>query len=161
MGIPFIGEHHDLFIHSKSCYLIRIGNRSVLSVADSCNIEPALYTHIHKIIGDVDILFLGMECDGAPASWVYGPLFPEPLERDFDRSRRGRGCNFPEGIDLVNRFSCKEVYVYAMGFEPWLRYILDIEYSDRSNPVVQSNLLIDHCHERNIIAERLFGEKVI
>ena len=38
----------------------------------SCNIDGTLYEHIHDVIGDVDVLFLGMECDGAPLSWIYG-----------------------------------------------------------------------------------------
>ena len=38
----------------------------LLFAADSCNIEPRLYEHIHRDVGDVDVLFLGMECDGAP-----------------------------------------------------------------------------------------------
>lgn len=160
-GIPFIGEHHDLLIASKLCYLINIGGRSVLSVADSCNIEPKLYERIHEMIGDVDVLFLGMECDGSPPSWVYGPLFDAPIDRGFDQSRRGRGCNYNEGIDLVKRFNCREVYVYAMGLEPWLRYILDLEYTDESNPIVQSRKLINVCNSQGIIAELLFGEKEI
>ena len=35
-------------------------------MADSCNIEPRLYEHIYREIGEVDALFLGMECDRAP-----------------------------------------------------------------------------------------------
>lgn len=158
-GIPFIGEHHDLFIQSKSCFLIRLEGRSILSVADSCNVQPELYDCVHQVYGDADVLFLGMECDGSPATWVYGPLFPNPVEREADRSRRGRGCNFKEGMDLVDRFNCKEVYVYAMGSEPWLKHILDMEYTEESNPIVQSNKLIEACAGKGVIAERLFGEK--
>lgn len=158
-GIPFLGEHHDLFVQSKTCYLIELDGRTILSVADSCNQEPMLYEKVAQIIGDVDVLFLGMECDGAPASWVYGPLLPEPLEREADRSRRGRGCNYREGMDLVDRFHCKEVYVYAMGNEPWLRYMLDVVYTDESNPIVQSNQLLQTCQQKGIVAERLYGER--
>ncbi|MES2731061.1 MAG: MBL fold metallo-hydrolase [Bacteroidota bacterium] len=158
-GIPFLGEHHDLAVQSKTCYLIELDGRTILSVADSCNQEPKLYEKVYEVIGDVDVLFLGMECDGAPASWVYGPLFPEPLEREADRSRRGRGCNYKEGMDLLDRFHCKEVYVYAMGNEPWLRYMLDVVYTDESNPIVQSNKLLKECQTKGVMAERLFGEK--
>ncbi len=160
-GLPFLGEHHDLYIHSKLGYHIKIDDFSVMAVADSCNIEPRLYDHIHKLKGDIDVLFLGMECDGAPASWAYGPLFFETLNREFDRSRRGRGCNYKEGIDIVNRFGFKEVFVYAMGQEPWLRHILDLEYTEDSNPIIQSEKLLEDCRSRGIIAERLFGEKEI
>jgi len=158
-GIPFLGEHHDLFIQSKICYLINYNNSSILSVADSCNIEPKLYEKVKELYGEIDVLFLGMECDGAPSSWVYGPLFPESPDRDKDYSRRGRGCNYSEGIGLVNIFKPKEVYVYAMGEEPWIRYILDVAYTDESNPIIESNKLIKDCGNRGVVAERLFAEK--
>jgi L-ascorbate metabolism protein UlaG (beta-lactamase superfamily) len=161
VGLPFLGEHHDLHIHSKLGYYVRMNDFSIMAVADSCNVEPAMYKLIHDRLGDVDVLFLGMECDGSPASWAYGPLFFEPLDRDLDRSRRGRGCNYKEGIDIVHQFNFKEVYVYAMGQEPWLRHILDLEYTDESNPIVQSNMLLKDCKTKGIVAERLFGEKII
>ncbi|WP_264530517.1 MBL fold metallo-hydrolase [Flavobacterium sp. N502540] len=158
-GVPFLGEHHDLCINSKLGYVIRVDGYSILAVADACNIEPRLYQHINKVVGDVDVLFLGMECDGSPASWAYGPLFPEVMEREADRSRRGRGSNFKEGKKLIEAFNCKEVYVYAMGQEPWLKHILDLEYTNESNPIIQSNYLIESCESNGIVAERLFGEK--
>jgi len=61
-----------------------------------------------------------MECDGAPLSWLYGPLITRPIDRKVDHSRRLSGSNYERGIDIVNRFRCKEAYVYAMGMEPWL-----------------------------------------
>lgn len=158
-GIPFIGEHHDIHINSKLSYHVELDGYSLLAVADSCNQSPELYEHVHEIIGDVDVLFMGMECDGAPASWVYGPIFTTKQEREKDFSRRGRGSNYDEGIKMVNCFNVKEVYVYAMGEEPWVRHILDVEYTDESNPIVQSNMLIKDCRNRGIIAERLFAEK--
>jgi hypothetical protein len=48
-----------------------------------------------------------------------------------------------------------------MGQEPWLRHILDLEYTDESNPIVQSNMLLKDCKTKGIVAERLFGEKII
>lgn len=158
-GIPFVGEHHDLFIQSKLCYLINYNDASILSVADSCNLEPKLYEKVFELYGEVDVLFLGMECDGAPSSWVYGPLFPETPDRGIDYSRRGRGCNYAEGISMVNIFNPKEVYVYAMGEEPWVRHILDVAYTEDSNPIIESNKLVADCENRGIIAERLFAEK--
>lgn len=157
-GVPFIGEHHDIHLASKLCYHIKWGDYSILSVADSCNQSPELYKHVHDFIGDVDILFLGMECDGAPSTWVYGPFFTYQQEREKDHSRRSRGSNCREGMDLVHRFNCKEVYVYAMGAEPWIDYILEVHYTDESNPIIQSNMLVEKCRKEGRIAQRLFGE---
>ncbi len=158
-GIPFIGEHSDLNIQSKSCYHIRIHDFSVLLAADSCNVSPALYQRVQKEIGDIDILLLGMECDGAPLSWLYGPLLSNRVSREVDYSRRLAGSNYERGIELVKIFHPKEVYVYAMGMEPWLEFISSIKYTDESNPIVASNRLIAECKANGIIAERLFGEK--
>lgn len=161
-GLPFLGEHSDLDIRTKMCHHVKLeDDLSILLAADSCNHEPKVYEHIQRIIGDIDVLFLGMECDGAPLSWLYGPLLPEALPKEKDHSRRLRGSNFREGIDLVYRFSPKEVYVYAMGQEPWLNYIMSLKYTEESSPIVASNKLLEVCRENGINAERLFGEKEI
>ncbi len=158
-GIPFIGEHSDLNIQCKMCFHLKIGEFTVLFVADSCNVEPRLYEHVQKIIGNVDILFLGMECEGAPCSWLYGPLKSEEMDRDKDRSRTLSGSNFKRGKALVDAFAPKETYVYAMGLEPWLEFISSKKYTDQDHPIVESNKLVSYCEEKGIVAERLFGEK--
>jgi len=161
VGIPFTGEHHDLLMQSRTGYYIRIGRSSLLCIADSCNIEPRLYDHLLREIGGADMLFLGMECDGAPPSWIYGPLFPEPLPRELDRSRRARGSNFDEARAIVDAFDFKQVYVYAMGQEPWVNHILDNQFTEESNSLIQSRQLIAECRARGIRAESLFGKKEI
>ena len=52
-------------------------------------------------------------------------------------------------------------YVYAMGQEPWLNYIMNIKYTPESRPITESNRLLKECHEKAITLERLFGEKEI
>jgi hypothetical protein len=104
-----------------------------------------------------DVIFLGMECDGAPLSWVYGPLLTQPLERKMDQSRKLCGSNFVQAFDLISRLGCQQVYVYAMGQEPWLNHIMCLRYSDSSPQIVESNKLLEACQKRGIISERLFG----
>lgn len=161
VGLPFLGEHSDLNINSKLAYLVKAGRHSLLFAADSCNIEPRLYRHLHSEIGDVDAIFLGMECDGAPLSWLYGPLLTQHVERAMDESRRLSGSNFEQAKSIVDQFNCREAYVYAMGQEPWLNYVMSIKYTDESRPIVESNRLLEYCRERGITAERLYGEKEI
>jgi L-ascorbate metabolism protein UlaG (beta-lactamase superfamily) len=159
-GLPFLGEHGDLDIRSKLAYLIKVGRRSLVLAADSCNVEPALYAHLRQDIGDdVDVLFLGMECDGAPFSWYYGPLMTTRVDRAMDQSRRLAGSNYEQAVNIVDRLGCKEVYVYAMGQEPWLNYVMSLKYTAESRPIIESNRLLDHCRDGNIVAQRLFGEK--
>lgn len=160
-GLPFLGEHADLDIMSKMAWLVRIEQHALLFAADSCNIETRLYEYLHDYVGDVHAVFLGMECDGAPLSWLYGPLVTQRMERAMDESRRLSGCNYDQALNIVSLFNCKEAYVYAMGQEPWLNHIMSIKYTDQSRPIVESNRLVEACRQRGIIAERLFGEKEI
>jgi len=158
-GLPFLGEHCDLNIGSKMAHLIKLKEKTFLFAADSNNLEPALYKHIYDALGDVNVLFLGMECDGAPMSWLYGPLLLTSLDRGMDQSRRLSGSNYEKGLAIVDQFNCSEVYVYAMGQEPWLTYALSIKYTEQSNPIIASNQLVETCHSRGITSERLFGKK--
>jgi L-ascorbate metabolism protein UlaG (beta-lactamase superfamily) len=161
-GLPFLGEHGDLDIRSKLCYHVKLHNDfSLLFVADSCNKEPLIYEHIQSAIGNIDVVFLGMECDGAPLSWLYGPLMPNMLEQAKDHTRRLSGSNFEQGMKLVNCFQPKDVFVYAMGMEPWLEFISSIKYTDESRPIVESNKLVKACIDSGINGERLYGEKTI
>jgi len=160
-GLPFTGEHSDLNIKAKCCYYVQIGEFKLMFLADSRVIEPTLYKHIQKHVDRVDVMFLGMECDGAPLSWLYGPLMSKKIQRDQDNSRRLAGSDCDKGMSLVDIFDPAEVYVYAMGQEPWVEFISSIKYTDESNPIVQSNKLVDICRKRGIIAERLYGEKEI
>lgn len=160
-GLPFLGEHADLNIRTKLAYLCRLGKHSLLFAADSCNIDPRLYERLYDVVGDVDAAFLGMECDGAPLSWLYGPLLTKQIDRKMDQSRRLAGSNYERAVDIVNRFRCRDAYVYAMGQEPWLNYIMSVKYTEQSNPIVASNKLIEDCRSRGLQAERLFGEKEI
>jgi hypothetical protein len=160
-GLPFLGEHADLDIRTKLAYLVRLGGHSLIFAADSCNIEPKLYECVQRLVGDVDVLFLGMECEGAPLSWIYGPLITRRVQRSMDQSRRLSGSNYQKGIDIVRRFNCKQVYVYAMGQEPWLNYVMSKKYAEDSGPIVESNALLADCAAHGIVAERLFGEKEI
>ncbi|NML39135.1 MBL fold metallo-hydrolase [Chitinophaga sp. G-6-1-13] len=158
-GIPFTGEHSDMNIICKLCHLVQIGEFRLLFMADSRIMEPSLYRHIQRRTGDVDIIFLGMECDGAPLSWLYGPLLTRKVPRDQDNSRRLSGSDCERGMYLVDIFHPREVYVYAMGQEPWIEFITSTKYTSESNPIVESDKLVQLCRDRGIVAERLYGEK--
>lgn len=161
VGLPFLGEHGDLNVRTKLAHLVELKGKTVLCAADSNNIEPLLYDHIHRTLGDVDVLFLGMECDGGPLSWLYGPLLAKPLARSQDHSRRLNGSDCRRGMGIVERLRPSQVYVYAMGQEPWLTYLTSILYTEESRPIVESNRLVAECRARGVESERLFGSKEI
>ncbi len=129
--------------------------------ADSCSLEIKVLEKIHEEFGDIDLLFIGMECDGAPVSWFYGALFTTPLEREKDYSRQGSACNLQRAIETTKALHCKQVYVYAMGLEPWLTYIMSINYHDDSKQIVESKSFIAKCLQSGVGAEMLYGHKTI
>lgn len=158
VGVPFLGEHADLDIQSKLGYFIELCGKKYLFLADSDNVQPAMYSDLHNILGSIDKLFIGMECKGAPLSWLYGPLMPERPSREIDNSRRLSGSDCQKAWGIITAMKCKEVYVYAMGQEPWLNHIMAIKYTDKSPPIVESNKLLEKCADNNIPAQRLFAK---
>lgn len=159
MAVPFLGEHGDLNVRTKNAYLVELNGRSLYLAADSNNLETALYDHIHDVTGDIDVLFVGMECDGAPMSWLYGPLMTKPLLRKMDQERRLDGSDHERALEIVDRLRPSEVYVYAMGQEPWLTFLTSIKYTPQSRPIVESDKLVEECRTRGLSSERLFGHK--
>lgn len=161
-ALPFLGEHHDLNVQSRATYRVEIGGRSILAIADSGILDARLFDEIQRIYGKSEVLFLGMECEGAPASWIYGPMFTKPLTREVDQSRRARGSNYAEAVSLIERLGFESgVYIYAMGQEPWLSHILDNELSDDSVATAESRKLVAWCEQRSIASENLFAKKEI
>jgi L-ascorbate metabolism protein UlaG (beta-lactamase superfamily) len=157
-ALPFLGEHADLGIRTKAAFHVDAAGLTMIFAADSNNLEPRLYELLREAIGAVDILFIGMECEGAPLSWVYGPLLPRPLERAKDQSRRLNGSDYPRALNVVQTLGCKQVCVYAMGLEPWTTFISSIEYDENAVQVRASNALVAACEDLGIPAGRLYGQ---
>lgn len=159
MSVPFLGEHGDVNIRTKSAYVVKLNGKSLYFAADSNNLETALYEHIHEVAGNLDVLFVGMECEGAPMSWLYGPVMTRPLLRKMDQTRRLDGSDSAKVLEIVERLRPREVYVYAMGQEPWLTFLTSIKYTPQSRPIVESDKLVAECRSRGLVGERLFGHK--
>ena len=156
VGLPFMGEHGDLNISSKIVHLLKL--EKYMLATDTRNIEPTLYKRVHDLVGDVDVMFLGLECEGAPISWLCGPLFTRPLPRKMDDGRRLTGSDGEKAISIVERFNPTRVYIYAMGQEPWLRHLMSLEYNEQSPQIIASNQLVEYCSKKDIKSERLFGK---
>ncbi len=157
IAVPFLGEHADL-PHGKSAYAIRIGKESILFAADSNCLDRRLYEHLRRSIGDIETVFLGMECVGAPLSWLYGALLPSRIQHDHDISRRTKGSNAKAAWALLEAVGGKRVYIYAMGSEPWFQYGMGLGLSEESIQIKEANKLIQKAREAGFLdAQRLFG----
>lgn len=159
LTLPFLGEHCDLNIQSKLSYCVSIKGKKFMLAADSNNLSEAIYDHIFDFTGPIDMLFLGMECEGAPLTWTYGPLLTNPLSRAHDQSRTLSGSDFNKAWSIVEKLKCKHAYVYAMGQEPWLNHVMALNYSPESKQIVESNKFVEMCLANGIESERLFGQK--
>ncbi len=78
-----------------------------------------------------------------------------PLLEKYRLVRSINGAGVLEGGDVVQQ----QVYVYAMGQEPWLKYLTSIQYTDESHPIVEFNKLVAACQIKGIESERLYCQK--
>ncbi len=154
-AVPFLGEHGDFNIRTKTTYAIHLNDQKILCIADSVALDETLYHHVHQHIGDIDILFLSMECDGAAPTWLYGAFLPEPFPRSMALSRKLNASDCDAALHMVNVFNCKKIYLYAMGQESWLNYIMNIQYPEDSIPMIEVNKLKQICQQKNIAFETL------
>lgn len=156
-SIPFFGEHGGLDIASKQCVLLSLGGRRLLFLVDSAATTLQAYRDIATCTGKADILFIGMECNGAPLSWVYGPLLTRLPSKKEDDSRRISASNHDQAWAAAQAFSCSQAFVYAMGQEPWMRHVLGLAYTPDSIQLTESDRFVASCRSHGIRAERLYG----
>jgi len=150
-GLPFLGEHGDLDIQAKIAHLVDLGGKRMLMAADSNAIEPRVYDHCRSMLGEIDVMFLGMESEGAPMSWMYGPLLMTPLQRKMDQTRRLNGSNAERAIEIVTRLNPKQVFIYAMGREPWLGHVMAMGYTETSPQLIEARKLLDYCKQKGLV----------
>ena len=156
-GLPFLGEHGDLHVASKLTYLLELEGKRFFVGADANNLQPESFELVRQWFGEVETVFIGMECKGAPMSWLYGPLLQARVARSHDEARRLNGSNAERAGALVRSLGAKQAYVYAMGAEPWLSFISSIEYDEQSVPIVESDLFVEACRQSGIESQRLYG----
>ncbi len=156
-SLPFIGEHSGLDVLSKHCLLVELAGQRLLFMADSDTVDERIFDHLAGVLGRVDVVFLGMECHGAPLTWLYGPLLNRQPSRKDDESRRLSGSNFERARNAVAKIKPSRAYVYAMGQEPWLRALMGLQYQPDSIQILESNSFVEYCASNGIESERLYG----
>src|SRR5262245_41156388 len=142
IAAPFLVEHADL-PHGKCGYIIRAGKACILFAADSNCLDKRLYEHLRKAVGPIETVFLGMECVGAPLSWLYGALVPAKLQHSLDQTRRTRGSDSRAAVALLEAVGANRAYIYAMGNEPWLQYGMGLGLPDGSVQVKEANKVLE------------------
>jgi L-ascorbate metabolism protein UlaG (beta-lactamase superfamily) len=159
IGAPFYGEHADLDIRSKLAFGVQMHDVNCLFFADSNPPMAEFYEPLKKMMPRIDCLFLGMECVGAPATWLYGPLLQKMLTRGEDQSRRLDGCDAARALEMHRFFDPEYIFVYAMGAEPWLTHITSILYSEELPQFKEARILESTVRSQGRQAEVLYGKR--
>jgi hypothetical protein len=126
MSIPFHGEHGELFA-AKACWLVRLGAEQMLFTADSDTFDPRTYESVRKITGDIQTVFVGTFCSSQSVETYHPMLFAwfergqqtAAMEEKFETRSTG-GADADGAWSIVRALGAKRVYVYALGWEPWL-----------------------------------------
>ncbi|WP_192757638.1 MBL fold metallo-hydrolase [Actinomadura algeriensis] len=159
IATPFLGEHSDLDIRSKSTYMVRLAGKQVFVGADSSGIDPVLYQYIRSHLGDVDMAFLGMECDGAPLTWLYQGLLTRPVTKKMSDSRKLSGSNAEQAGAIMTELGSREAYVYAMGEESWQGHVMATTYTEDTYQIKQIEEFMTWCKDHDVAAEHLFNKR--
>jgi L-ascorbate metabolism protein UlaG (beta-lactamase superfamily) len=161
VAIPFMGEHADL-PHSKCAYVVRAGTEQILFAADSDCLDSHMYAHVRRILGPIQTVFIGLECVGAPLTWSCGPFLPVRPEFSLEQSRRYKGCDAGRAQVLLDAVGADRLYIYAMGLEPWLEYLLGLALTEDSPQITEAQRLLGKAQERGYLeAKLLFGQDEI
>jgi L-ascorbate metabolism protein UlaG (beta-lactamase superfamily) len=156
---PFLGEHADLDIRAKSTYCVRLAGRTIFVGADSSGIDPGLYRYIRGQAGKVDMAFLGMECAGAPLTWLYQALLTRPVTKKMSDSRTLSGSNAAQASAIMTELGASEAYVYAMGEENWLvGHVMATTYTEDSYQLKQVDEFMTWCAGQGIKSDHLYGQ---
>jgi L-ascorbate metabolism protein UlaG (beta-lactamase superfamily) len=157
LSLPFTGEHADLNIYSKQAIALTLKGRKFMFLIDSDGRDTMLYQRLMRRIGPIDALFIGMECNGAPLNWLYEPLMNKSLNRRNNESRRLSGADAARAENILSEIKAPQVFVYAMGQDPWMKYIMGLEYEPDSIQLTESNAFIEKCNATGTSAGRLWS----
>lgn len=161
VSLPFLGEHGDLNIRSKTAWYVEVYGKKLFFGADSSNPDRNLYERLGEIFTDLDVLAIGMECVGAPYTWAYGALHTKKVSKAIKNSRRLDGSDCEQALPMVKAFNAKQVYVYAIGLERCFKYFNGLEHDDDSRQVLESNNFVEACENINVPAEILYCKKTM
>jgi L-ascorbate metabolism protein UlaG (beta-lactamase superfamily) len=159
VATPFLGEHSDLDVRAKSTYWVELAGKMIFVGADSSGIDPVLYRHMRRHLGEVDMAFLGMECDGAPLTWLYQALLTQPVTKKMSDSRKLSGSNAAQAGAIMQELGAAEAYVYAMGEESWLGHVMATTYNEDAYQLRQAEEFAIWCADHGIKTEHLLEQR--
>jgi hypothetical protein len=88
-------------------------------------------------------------------TWLYGHLYAGPVDRSDSLSRRLSGSDARLAWEWTRRCGASQVYVYAMGFEPWTQHIMATTFKPEGKQATEMALFTERCTEAGVRAEVL------
>lgn len=158
VSVPFLGEHADL-PYAKSAYVVRTGQNRIMFAADSDCLDQEIYRHLRRFMGRIQTVFVGMECVGAPLTWSSGSLLPRQPKHSINQSRRSKGCDSNRGSLLLDVLGAERLYIYAMGLEPWLEFLLGLAYTPEATQIKEAQRFLRLAREAGLLDARLLTGK--
>jgi len=160
-SIPFLGEHGDLNVRSKTAWLIEIGGKRCFFGADSANPDVSLYGNLREVLTDLDVFAIGMECVGAPYTWLYGALHTKTVPKAVRDSRRLNGSDSRQAFSVIKLLQPRRVFIYALGREPWYKYFMGLQYDESSVQIKECGKLTEACRPLGVSVEACYKRKTL
>jgi L-ascorbate metabolism protein UlaG (beta-lactamase superfamily) len=160
-SIPFLGEHGDLNVRSKTAWLVELDGRKCFFGADSANPDISLYENLRGVLSDLDVFAIGMECVGAPYTWLYGALHTKMVPKVIRDSRRLNGSDSRQALPIIKMLQPDRVFIYALGREPWYKYFMGLEYDENSVQILECNKMTEAGRELGVSVEAMYGRKTL
>lgn len=160
-SIPFLGEHGDLNVRSKTAWLIEMNGKKSFFGADSANPEISMYEKLRDVLSDLDVFAIGMECVGAPYTWLYGALHTKVVPKAIKESRRLNGSDSRQALSIIKILQPRRVFIYALGREPWYKYFMGLEYDESSVQIRECNKMIEASRDIGASVEAMYGRKTL
>ena len=160
-SIPFLGEHGDLNVRSKTAWLIEMDGKKCFFGADSANPDIELYDKLKEVLADLDVFAIGMECVGAPYTWLYGALHTKVVPKAIRDTRRLNGSDSKQALQIIKLLRPRRVFLYALGREPWYKYFMGLEYDENSVQIRECNTVIEACREFGVSVEAMYGRNTL
>lgn len=154
-ALPFWGEHADYDIRSKTVYMVCIGSKRLVFATDMNYIARSGYQQLIDDAG-IDALFIGTECVGAPSNWLYGPLITGVVLDHDNKHRRLASSDAMRAHRFAKDIKAKKVFVYALGQEPWLSYVMGAKHSADARQIREADKLVTLLNQDGVPAKRLY-----
>jgi len=89
-------------------------------------------------------------------SWLYGPLLEAPLAREHSEDRALKGSFAAPADRLAEQLGARQIFVYALGIEPWLKHLTGCRYDPEAEQLKQEVILRDLAGARDVKSELLY-----